>query len=456
MPRHTPSVFFVSSEFYFADRFPRWKQEGHVADIALQRKAKAAFARELEDIGFDAVFIADFAGLNRTQIKYRGGRSFEPLTQAAFLAAHTDRIGLVITQSTQFSEPYTVARELTSLDRLSDGRAGWNVVTSFNGETNYGYDKIPAPEDRYRRAREFLKVTKALWQSWEPDAIVSDRESEIKIDTDKVVDIEWSGEFFSVRQALDLPPAPQTFPVLAQAGASDIGIEFAAESAEVVFVATPNLEAGREYYRRLKTAVVANGRKADDLKVLPGIRIYLGDSDAQARQAYQDELTELDLDRAREAIRYEVPDLDLSDLALDDVIPLERFPDRATLEKNDRRVSRALIYREWVATGEYATLRDFLLIYATSFGHFQIIGTAESAAEIIETWIDQEASDGFILLGGSSFERISRDLIPLLQDRGIFRDSGIDGSPTTLRERLGTNTPGLDGSSRVNLEAATG
>lgn len=435
-------MFFVSSEFYFADRFPKWKQDGHVSDTAQQRKAKAAFARELETIGFDAIFIADFAGLNRPQLKYRGGRSFEPLTHAAFLAAHTDRIGLVITQSTQFSEPYTVARELTSLDRLSDGRAGWNVVTSFNGETNYGYEKIPPPEERYRRAREFLQVTKALWQSWDDGAVIADRETEIKVDLDKVVDIDWRGEFFTVQQALDLPPAPQTFPVLAQAGASDIGIEFAAESAEVVFVATPNIEAGRAYYRRLKAAVVANGREAQDLKVLPGIRIYLGDTEEQALQSYRNELTDLDLDRAREAIRYEVPELDLSDLALDDVIPLDRFPDREALERNQRRVSRALIYREWVASGEYTTLRDFLLIQATSFGHFQIVGTAATAARIIETWIDEEASDGFILLGGSSFDRISGDLIPLLKDRGIFPQTGTE--PETLRERLGTSTPGLE------------
>nr|WP_296775930.1 LLM class flavin-dependent oxidoreductase [Rhodococcus sp. (in: high G+C Gram-positive bacteria)] len=119
----------------------------------------------MEIIEFDAIFIADFAGLNRTQLKYRGGRSFEPLAHAAYLAAHTDRIGLVITLTTQFSEPYTFAGELTSLDRLNDGRAGWNVVTSCNGETNYGYEKIPAPQDRYRRAGEFLGIKKALWQS---------------------------------------------------------------------------------------------------------------------------------------------------------------------------------------------------------------------------------------------------------------------------------------------------
>ncbi|WP_072806449.1 NtaA/DmoA family FMN-dependent monooxygenase [Rhodococcoides yunnanense] len=442
MPRPDPSVFFVSSEFYFADRFPRWKQDGYVSDTGEQRSNKAAFARELEHIGFDAIFIADFAGLNRTQIKYRGSRSFEPVTQAAFLAAHTERIGLVITLSTQFSEPYTVARELTSLDRLSDGRAGWNVVTSFNGETNYGYDRIPPPQDRYRRAREFLNVTRALWHSWKPDAIVKDREAEINVDIDKVVDIEWRGEFFSVHQALDLPPSPQTFPVLAQAGASDIGIEFAAESAEVVFVATPDIGAGRAYYQQLKAAVVANGRNADDLKVLPGIRIYLGDTEEHAREQYRGELTDLDLDRAREAIRYEVPDLDLSDLGLDDLIPPERFPTQAEIEKNGRRISRALIYRDWVVSGEYATVRDFLLRQATSFGHFQIVGTAESAARIIETWIEEKASDGFILLGGSSFDRIQHDLIPLLRDRGIFREAGSD-QPTTLRRRLGTNTPGL-------------
>ncbi|MGH3638901.1 MAG: NtaA/DmoA family FMN-dependent monooxygenase [Mycobacterium sp.] len=436
-----PSVFFVSSEFHFTDRFPRWKQGDGTASNE-DHRAKAHFARDLEQLGFDAVFIADFAGLNRTQIRYSGPRAFEPITLAAFLAAHTERIGLVITLSTQFCEPYTVARELTSLDRLSGGRAGWNVVTSFNGESNYGYAEIPSPSDRYRRAREFLAVTKALWSSWDRDAIIADRQAEVYADTDRINDVQWAGEHFRVKQALDLPPSPQTFPLIAQAGASDIGIEFAAESAEVVFVASPDIEAGRTYYRTLKTAVVAHGRRADDLKVLPGVRIYLGDDDEQAWAAYQSELTELDLERAREAITYEVPGLDLSDLRLDDAIPLDRFPDREELEKHGRRVSRALIYRSWIETGAYARLRNFLVRYATSFGHFQIVGTAHAAAEIIERWIDEGACDGFILLGGSSFSRIADDLIPLLRERGIFRDeSAIPGE--LLRDRLGTNTPGL-------------
>lgn len=435
------AVFFVSSEFHFADRFPSWKalpDNGRQTDT----EALARFAQELEHAGFDAIFIADFAGLNRTKIRYSGPRSFEPLTLATFLAGHTQRIGLVITQSTQFSEPYTVARELTSLDRLSGGRAGWNVVTSFNGEANYGYTEIPSPADRYRRAREFLEVTKALWRSWAPDAVVADRDTEVYVDTDKVHDIDWVGEHFRVRQALDLPPSPQTFPLIAQAGASDIGIAFAAECAEVVFVASPDLEAGKTYYRTLKTAVAAEGRDPGDLKVLPGIRIYLGDDDEQAWAAYRAELTDLDLERAREAIGYEVPGLELSDLGLDEPIPLARFPDRAELERHGRRVSRALIYRQWVQDGTYARLRDFLLRYATSFGHFQIIGTAQTAADTIAQWLDEQASDGFILLGGSSFDRISDDLLPLLRARGIFRQPGSTPEGL-LRDRLGTSTPGL-------------
>lgn len=435
-------IFFASSEFHFADRFPQWKHADETELPNEKHAAKARFAAELEHIGFDAIFVADFAGLNRTQIRYSGPRSFEPLTLAAYLAAHTDRIGLVITLSTQFNEPYTVARELTSLDRLSGGRAGWNVVTSFNGEANYGYTEIPSPAERYRRAREFLDVTKALWSSWDPDAVVADKGSEVYADTDLIRDVNWAGEHFRVRQALDLPPGPQRFPLIAQAGASDTGIEFAAESAEVVFVACPDLESGRTYYRTLKTAVAAHGRSPDDLKVLPGIRIYLGDDDEQAWAAYRAELTDLDLERAREAITYEVPGLDLSDLDLDDAVPLDRFPDRTELERHGRRVSRALIYRQWVADGTYRRLRDFLLRYATSFGHFQIIGTAAHAAATIERWLAEDACDGFILLGGSSFDRIAGDLLPLLRKRGLFREPGTTPAGP-LRARLGTRTPGL-------------
>ncbi len=444
MPHPKPSIFFVSSEFHFTDRFPRWNADSGYAGPDGNHRSKAEFARELEELGFDAVFAADFAGLNRNQIRHNGPRSFEPLTLAAFLAAHTDRIGLVITLSTQFSEPYTVARELNSLDRLSAGRAGWNVVTSFNGESNYGYSALPTPADRYRRAREFLDVTMALWTSWDPDAIVSDRDTEVYVDTDRVRDSEWKGENFRVRQALDLPPSPQRFPVIAQAGASELGIEFAAESAEVVFVASPDLPSGQRYYEKLKSAMVASGRQPDDLAVLPGIRIHLGDTVEDAQAAYRAELTDLDLARAREAIRYEIPELDLSDLGFDDPVPLERFPTLDDIERRGRRVSRALIYRTWVESGEYVNLRDLMLRYATSFGHFQIVGTAESAAATIEEWIDERAADGFILLGGSSFERIRRDLVPLLRRRGIFRDPAAEPDrAATLRQRLGT-TPGLD------------
>lgn len=442
------AVFFVSSEFHFTDRFPSWKNTPTQQPFAERLDAKVRFAQELEAIGFDAIFIADFAGLNRTRLRHHGPRSAEPLTLATYLAAHTDRIGVVITVSTQFSEPYTVARQLTSLDQLSGGRAGWNVVTSFNGESNYGYTRIPAPAERYRRAEEFLTVTKGLWTSWAPDAVVADTAEEIYVDTTRVRDLNWTGEHFQVREALDLAPGPQVFPVIAQAGASDIGIDFAARAAEVIFVACPDLEAGKTYYRRLKTATRAAGRHADDVKVLPGIRVYLGDTDEEAWAAYDSELTDLDLERAREAIGYEVPGLDLSDLDLDDTIGLERFPDREALEHNGRRVSRALIYRGWVADGSHARLRKFLVRYATSFGHFQVVGTAARAAATIGQWIEQGAADGFILLGGSSFERIAGELIPLLREAGIF--TGACGP--TLRERLGTRTPGLPGAGALPAE----
>ncbi|WP_240794862.1 hypothetical protein [Rhodococcus zopfii] len=190
--------------------------------------------------------------------------------------------------------------------------------------------------------------------------------------------------------------------------------------------------------------MVASGRQPDDLAILPGIRIYLGDTVEDAQAAYRAELTDLDLARAREAIRYEIPELDLSDLGFDDPVPLERFPTLDDIERRGRRVSRALICRTWVESGEYVNLRDLMLRYATSFGHLQIVGTAESAAATIEEWIDKRAADGFILLGGSSFERIMRDLVPLLRRRGIFRDPAAEPDrAATLRQRLGT-TPGLD------------
>lgn len=437
MSRRT-GVFFVSGEFAFTDRFPSWKRGG---SPELRAARSPDFARELESLGFDAVFIADFLGLNRSHIAHRSTRRVEPLTAAAHLAAATSTIGIVITVSTQFTEPYNTARQLNSLDWLSNGRIGWNVVTSFNGEKNFGYEAIPTPAERYARAAEYLDVTTALWNSWAPDAVIRDHDAEVFTDPDKVRDIDHRGEFFAVRDALDLEPGPQRVPVIAQAGASERGIDFAASSAEVVFVATPDIDAARTYYSTIKAAVRGFGRAADDLKVLPGLRLYLGDTTAEAEAAYYGEVTDADLDRARSAITYEVPGLDLSGLTLDDDIPLDRFPDPDAIIAENRRISRALIYRDWVREGTYPNLRRFLVRYATSFGHFQIIGTAQQAADEITEWITTDASDGFILLGGTSFDRIRDDLLPLLIDRGVFTRSH-DGD--TLRERLGTTTPALE------------
>ncbi|GAB07600.1 NtaA/DmoA family FMN-dependent monooxygenase [Gordonia amarae] len=430
-------VFFVSGEFAFTDRFPSWKQGG-----SPERRAagSADFARELDELGFDAIFIADFLGLNRSQVANRSARHFEPLTAASHLAAMTSRIGLVITISTQFTEPYNTARQLNSLDWLSQGRIGWNVVTSFNGERNYGYDAIPVPAERYSRAAEYLSVTKALWNSWAPDAIIRDLDNEVFTDITKVSDIDHRGEHFAVRDALDLEPGPQRIPVIAQAGASERGIDFAAGSAEVVFVATPDIDAGRAYYKTIKDAVRGHGRDPGHLKVLPGLRLYLGDTVEEAEAAYYGQLTDIDLERAKTAITYEVPGLDLSGLGPDDEIPLDRFPAPEAIVAENRRVSRALIYRNWVRDGVYPTLRRFLVRYATSFGHFQIVGTAADAVEQITDWVTTGASDGFILLGGSSFDRIRDDVLPGLVDRGVF---ARDHAGATLRERLGTSTPGL-------------
>ena len=442
-PRHL--TLFTTAEFQFDDRFAtRSVTAGKSSGSGASVQEYLAFARELEQDGFDAVLVADFLGINRKTLGGNGDgpfgiRRFEPLTRLAALAVATERIGLIGTFSTQFTEPYNLARQLASLDHLSGGRAAWNIVTSFTSEKNFGLTQLPSPSERYERAQEYLDVVAALWNSWAPDYEVERPDGTFGVDADRIVDIDHDGQYFSVQQAIDIPPTPQRIPVLVQAGSSAAGTELAGKNAEVVYVATPDLESAIEYSNQLAGYAAAAGRDRSHIRVSPGVRLYLGETHDEAQAAYLSVLTDQDLIAAKQGIKGEIPTLNLDDLDLDAVLPIDRFPSEDELRAGGRRTSRALIYRSWAASGEYPTVRAFLTRFGTSFGHAQFIGTPEEVADTITEWFRSGAIDSFTVHSANSYELLTTRVFPILRERGVLPPRPGTGTPTqTFRERIGT------------------
>lgn len=392
------------------------------------------FAQQAERAKIDAFFKADFLGFNKNNIINDPSLLGEPLAVSAALASVTERIGLVVTASTSFFEPYNVARQIATLHNVSGGRAGWNAVTSFNGEVNFGPATLLPPTERYARAAEFIDVVIKLWDSWAVDALsFTDGQAPV-VDPTKIRDIEHVGEYYSVEQALDVSRLVEDLPVVFQAGASDDGIRFAARFGEAVFVATPDLPHARTYYDKIKELVVAGGRHPDSLRVLPGIRTYVADSEQDALDEYREVFSEPNFyaDRLK-FLNREAPFFDFDGLDLDDVIPAERIPSRETLATSNRRVSRGLLLHDLVTEVDDITLRQFLQRIRGS-GHLDVIGTPEQVADVFVEWFTLRASDGFTLHGGNSFDRLTDEVIPLLRDKGLVRN---DYEGHTLRENLG-------------------
>lgn len=379
----------------------------------------------------DSVFFAD--GLAVGPNVHRNTQAvFEPITLLTAIAGATNHVGLIATASTTYNEPYTLARAFASLDRISGGRAGWNIVTSGSDEeaANYGYDRAPVHAGRYGRATEFLDVALTLWDSWEPDAVELDAEAGVFADPAKVHPAEHVGEHFSVAGALNVPGSPQGRPVLVQAGSSESGKEFAAQYAEAVFTAQRTLAEGQEFYADLKGRLAAYGRSPDDLAVLPGIVPFIADTAEEAR-ALEQEFT--DLISPDYALRQlsRMLGIDLTDHPLD--APLPPLP---TIDRIEGNKSRYQLVRD-LAEGEQLTVRELIGRLGGGRGHRTFAGTPEQVADEIQAWFEGGAADGFNVMppylpGG--LEVFVDRVVPILQQRGLFRTS-YAGS--TLRENLG-------------------
>ncbi|WP_458761655.1 LLM class flavin-dependent oxidoreductase [Cupriavidus basilensis] len=392
----------------------------------------------------DAVFLADNAAIV-DQIHFRPIPALEPTVLLASIAAATTHIGLIGTASTSYNEPYNIARRFATLDHVSAGRAGWNVVTTADvpSARNFGRDAAPDHAQRYARAAEFTSVVKALWDSWEDDAFIGDKASGRFVDTAKVQPIAHHGEHFSVQGPLNLPRSPQGHPVVVQAGGSADGRELAAHHAEAVFSASQSFEESLAYGRELKARAQALGRGPDAVRVLAGLTTIIGATEAQARRR-RDELIDLipwDYSLARLAGTLGItPDR----LKLD-----ERLPDNLALPANGNGNHTFFNATLALARRHGYTVRELIRELAGGGGHRVIVGTPEQIADDIEHWFRHGAADGFNLMPDAlpdGLQDFVDGVVPILQRRGMFRTQ-YEGS--TLREHLGLARPQGRQSTRI-------
>ncbi|GAA3698253.1 LLM class flavin-dependent oxidoreductase [Oceanisphaera sediminis] len=380
----------------------------------------------------DAVFFAD--GQSTGNVADGSYWFLEPLTAMAAMSRATDRIGFISTVSSTFFTPFHAARMMASLDHISNGRMGWNVVTSmFDVEArNHGYEAMPAHAERYRRAEEFVDAVIKLWDSWQTDALVMDRAGHYA-DPDKVVPINHHGEFFLVDGPLNVPRPPQGHPVLFQAGASDQGRALAAKCAEAIYAVAYDLPAAQDYYRDIKRRVQATGRGVD-VPIMPGLVTYVASTEAEAL-AKQRELDELLPAAASLRQLSTYVGQDCSGWELDAPVPALPSLDAFTGPKG----RFATILR--IIETEQPTVRQLLGRLAAGGGHCTMVGTPESIADRMELWFHHEGADGFNLMPPSlpaGIEDFVDQVVPELQRRGLFRTE-YEGS--TLRDHLGLTRP---------------
>jgi alkanesulfonate monooxygenase len=414
-----------------------WRYPGAYPDANFNFGHLKRFAQTLERGKFDAFFMADhLAVLNMPINALRRSAtvtSFEPFTLLSALVSVTERIGLVATASTTFDAPYHVARRFASLDHLSGGRAGWNIVTTSNPDAalNFGLDDHMEHDERYRRAREFYDVVTGLWDSFAEDAFIRDPNTGLYFDPERMHMLNHQGEYFKVRGPLNIARPIQGWPVIFQAGASEAGRQLAAETAEVIFGSASSLADAQRFYADVKGRMKSLGRSPDHLKILPGVLVVIGESVDEANRKRQllDRLVHPDSGLASLSIAL---GCDASQFDLDK--PLPEIPEsNASKSGRDRFVS--------LAKRDNLTVRQLAQI-AGAFGGLSFVGTPVTIADQMEEWLLAEGCDGFNIMFHSvpeGLEDFVDRVVPELQRRGLFRRE-YEG--TTLRENLGLPRPG--------------
>ncbi len=413
-----------------------WRYPGALPDANFNFPALKQFIQKLEQGKFDAFFMADHLALLNMPIdalkRSHTVTSFEPFTLLSALASVTEHIGLVATASTTYDQPFHIARRFASLDHISGGRAGWNIVTTSNPDAarNFGLEEEIEHDERYGRAREFYDVVTGLWDSFADDAFIRDVEAGIYFDPTKIHVLDHKGKYFSVRGPLHIARPVQGWPVIVQAGASEAGRQLAAETAEVVFAGVSTLEAGKLFFADVKGRAKAIGRDPDTIKILPGALVVVGQTveAAQAKRNHLDSLVHYDsgIGSLNSALGYDVSKFDP-----DGPLP-EIPPTNASHSARDRVLA--------LAERENLTIRQ-LAQRIGSYGGLAFVGTPQTIADEMEQWLTEEGSDGFNIMFPFLPEGLNDfvdQVIPELQRRGIFRKE-YEGK--TLRENLGLARP---------------
>jgi len=393
-------------------------------------------ARIAERGKLDSLFLADGPVL-WSDVARRPAGVLEPTVLLTALAVATTHIGLIATASTTYNEPYNLARRFASLDQVSGGRAGWNIVTTagLDAARNFNLDQLPAHKERYERAAEFVDVSLKLWDSWDDDTILADKETGVWGDNAKIYPPGHAGRFYQVAGALNVPRSPQGRPVLVQAGSSENGRAFAAKYAEAVFTAHQTLADAQTFYDDLKRRALEFGRDPGHVKILPGIVPIIGATEAEAHER------EAELHRLIRP-EYALPQLaellgvDPADLRLDAELPAG-LPEEEQIEGAKSR--RTLVVT--LARRERLTVREVIARLGGGRGHLTFAGTPVQVADAIQQWYDEGAADGFNIMPPvlpSGLEAFVDQVVPILRERGLFR---TEYTGHTLRDHLGLPRP---------------
>lgn len=416
-----------------------WRHPGAQADAGINFKHYVEIAQTAERAKFDMVFLADNICVREANMEALSRSAqyianFEPITLISALAGVTERIGLTCTASTSYNEPYHVARKFASLDHITGGRAGWNLVTSgmaaeaknFNRDAHFGH------AERYERANEFAEIVTALWDSWDDDAFMRDKASGDFFDPEKLHMLNHKGKHFQVRGPLNIPRPPQGHPVIVQAGTSEPARKLSARVADVVFTAQSAIEDAKAFYADVKGRMQQYGRHPDDLKVMPGVAMYIGRSQQEAEEKFEYLNTLIPIEVSVSRLGRMLGGVDLSGYDLDGPMP--------DIESNAARVSTPLNYVR-LAKRDNLTLRQVATRSGAAKDHWTLIGTPKDIADQLEHWFAEKAADGFNLLPphvpGALNEFVDL-VVPELQRRGLFRTE-YEGA--MLRQNLGVPYP---------------
>ncbi|QDQ02351.1 LLM class flavin-dependent oxidoreductase [Lysinibacillus fusiformis] len=419
-------VFLMGTGHHIASwRHPDVPSDASESMAFFQHIAQVAEAGKL-----DMLFLSD--GLSFNDLSHPAELvRFEPLTLHAALSTVTKNIGLTATASTTYNEPFHIARKFSSLDHLSGGRAGWNVVTSYYEAEALNFNQHAHLDHtlRYDRAEEFVEVVKGLWDSWEQEALVRDKDGGTYFDKQQLHTLDFKGKYYAVKGPLNSSRSPQGRPVIVQAGSSESGTDLAAKTADVIFTAQQTLEDAQFFYKKLKDKAIAFGRNADDVKIMPGVSPYVGDTEEEAYAKYEQLQSLITPEIGLDFLSDYLGGFDFSGYDLDGLLPKD-IP-----LTNGNQSRQQLIVA--LAEREQLSIRELYLRIAGSRGHRLIFGTPEQIADQLAEWMDKGAADGFNIMPPyfpHGFTDFVEKVVPILQQRGIFR-TAYEG--TTLRENLG-------------------